>query len=63
VFPRVGVQALQCVGVDALHDLGREEPLEEPAGPAAPSQVVEIRTRDALPSGVTALLLCLCLQA
>jgi len=33
MFSCISVQALQCVGVDALHDPGREEAIEEAAGP------------------------------
>src|SRR5580692_11965101 len=33
--------------------LGAKRRSKNPPAPAAPSQVVEIRTRDALPSGVT----------
>src|SRR5438105_3974252 len=50
---RVGVEALELVGIDAAHDPRGEQALEEPADPPAPCQVVEIRTREPAPSGVT----------
>jgi hypothetical protein len=50
---RVGVQALKLIGVDAAHDRGREQPLEEFPDSCGALQVVQISTREAVFCGVT----------